>query len=343
MPMKSKKSEYIELVKRRYVDEKWSLGEISREIGVSVQTLSRWLHEEGVELEVRKRLGDRNRSEEEQESINAKISATRIKNLREGKTSSGGRTQAPRKTIICPSCRESFTVLASSARVYCGAQCARQADADKKKRRTEEAWYASPKSLCECGERIPYVKRNTSKYCSDECRNKYGSKRQPDPTKQITFNCGTCGKQITRWKGYGSTISGKRFCDNKCAIKHTKTVRNYVIRESDMVLDSTWEMLFAGLCGYFKIECLRVDRSLATTSSEGRHYAPDFLVDGHLWVEVKGYDANGQASARQGWINQNGPLTVVDRELLDLLRLAVDGSQFVALLMSQVHTTEETP
>ena len=196
-----------------------------------------------------------------------------------------------------------------------------------------------PNVFCPCGKKTGSPDR---KYCSKSCRSEYWTPRAKDPAKQITFNCATCGKENTRRRSYGSTISGKRFCDNKCATKHTKTVRNYVIRESDMVLDSTWEMLFAGLCGYFKIECARVDRSLVTTSAEGRHYAPDFLVDDHLWVEVKGYDANGQASARQGWVDQNGPLVVVDRELLDLLRLAADGSRLVALLTNRTHTTEES-
>ena len=252
----------------------------------------------------------------------------------------GGRKKSARIEKECKFCgtKMHMTETQASFREFCSRSCTN----DWQRQQSAETMI---QKTCVCGKQFAVHQSDDKRgrrFCSKSCAGPNQTKRQPDPAKQITFNCGTCGKQITRWKGYGSTISGKRFCDNKCAIKHTKTVRNYVIRESDMVLDSTWEMLFAGLCGYFKIECLRVDRSLATTNAEGRHYAPDFLVDGHLWVEVKGYDANGQASARQGWINQNGPLTVVDRELLDLLRLAVDSSQFMALLMSQVHTTEET-
>lgn len=289
------------------LSETMTQAEAAREVGAHPMTVSKWFREEGMEWPSKR--------------------GTPVREANE----------AVKIFKSCDQCGAEMKLNPSqSFRRFCSRDCTNQW---QRENRTQPKY-------CPCGRQITlkdgaktmYTYR---KYCSDECRNKYGSKRQPDPSKQITFNCGTCGKQITRWKGYGSTTSGKRFCDNKCAIKHTKTVRNYVIRESDMVLDSTWEMLFAGLCGYFKIECLRADRSLVATNAEGRHYAPDFLVDGHLWVEVKGYDANGQASARQGWINQNGPLTVVDRELLDLLRLAVDGSQFVALLMSQVHTTEE--
>ena len=172
-------------------------------------------------------------------------------------------------------------------------------------------------------------------YCSPACRRKYGATRQPDPTKQITFTCGTCGKEVTRWKGYGSTVSGKRFCSNQCAARHTKTVKHYVSREMDMVLDSTWEMLFAGLCGWHKIAVARLDRAEAIEWEKGHWYAPDFvLVDQGLAVEVKGHEDAEDQGRWDAWREQVGPLTVVDQELLNTLRLAPTAKAFLLDLAS---------
>ena len=320
MSRPSSKSQYIGPVKEMYLDQKMSLGEISSEIGVSIQTLSRWLQSEGIRLEVRKRNPNANRTPEQQEEINRKISRTRQQNLRTGASQAGGRTRTYEDVErACPECHSTFSVRENSTQIYCGRQCARQAAATTKSLRTMGEWYDSDASLCPCGKRIPYTKRDTSKYCSDECRSRYGKKRQPDPNKQVTFNCGTCGKETTRPRSYGATVSGMRFCDNTCAAKHTKTVRHYVVREMDMVLDSGWEMLFAGLCYWHKLEVVRVDRTLAVTTGSGSAYAPDFIVGDSIAVEVKGLDRGNQDEGRELWRETMGPLAVVDRQIMALL------------------------
>ncbi len=248
------------------------------------------------------------------------------------------RPRLPRVTKRCArtECDQTFEARQNAAdahRLYCSRQCARSVENQARSIAKQKAWNDGPESLCACGRgRIPYEVRHTTLYCSTECRTLYGKKRQADPTKQITFCCGTCGKEQTRPRTYGSTISGKRFCDRYCAAKHTKTVKHYVAREMDMVLDSTWEVLFAGLCGYLKIEASRVDRSLAVTASDGSTYAPDFLVDGRIWVEVKGRDNGGQHEGWSAWREQVGPLVVVGTGRMDALRSASGRNEFLATI-----------
>lgn len=248
------------------------------------------------------------------------------------------RPKLPRVARICarPGCDQTFEVrenAADASRQYCSRQCARQVENQARSGQKRQEWDNSPESLCPCGqERIPYEVRHTTKYCSVECRSTYGKKRQPDPDKQITFSCGTCGKEVTRWVGYGSTVSGKRFCDRYCAARYTRTVKHHVLREMDMVLDSGWEVLLVGLCHWHKVEVSRVSRSLAV-EVDGSAYAPDLLV-GDTWVEVKGHVNGAQRKGWAAWREQVGPLVIVDRTLLNRLRLSPGRNDFLGVLAS---------
>lgn len=266
-----------------------SQAQVGEELGVHPYTISKWCREEGFTWPRKK----------------------------------GGRKRGERVSKPCRQCGQQMILPPSQAtfREFCSRDCT-------------NAWQRDNRSAfktCPCGEQIKLQEGATTMYsyrlyCSDECRAKYGKKRQPDPAKQVTFNCGTCGKEVTRWKGYGSTVSGIRFCNNTCAAKHTKTVRHYVVREMDMVLDSGWEMLFAGLCYWHKLEVVRVDRTLAVTTGSGSVYAPDFIVGGSIAVEVKGLDRGNQDEGRELWRETMGPLVVVDRQIMALL-MASDSAE----------------
>lgn len=175
---------------------------------------------------------------------------------------------------------------------------------------------------CPCGKRVVVAKSIAAvrQFCSMACRDVYGKKRQPDPANYVTFNCQTCGDEVTRYRKYGS--GANMFCSNPCAAKHTKTVRHYVIREMDMVLDSGWEALVAGLLQYHKVPVKRVDRSEAVTTESGAIYAPDFevVVDGEvLYLEVKGFDNGNQSEGWETWRRERGHLVVLEREDLEAI------------------------
>lgn len=296
MAAKSKKTELFPRLVQLNQDG-MTIQEACAELGIHPMTASAWFKAEGV-APVRVRTGRR-------------IDRT------------------TRATFACQQCGKGFEDYARKPRKFCSLECTNQ-------------WQVENRSAfreCPCGRQITLAEGASTmysyrKYCSPECRAKYGKKRQPDPAKQITFNCGTCGKEVTRRRGYGSTTSGLRFCSNHCAARHTKTVRHYVARESDMVLDSTWEMLFAGLCGWHKIPATRVERSTAVAVADGSAYAPDFIVDETIAIEVKGHDTGAQHAGWQAWREQMGPLVVVDRGLLDLLRQRDTREAFLQALLS---------
>jgi len=148
-------------------------------------------------------------------------------------------------------------------------------------------------NTCPCGQLTGSKSR---RYCSPECRERHGGKRQPDPTNHVTFTCETCGGETTKRKSIGNA---NRFCSNTCAHKHTKTVRNYISRDLDVVLESGWEVAFAGFCYLLKVQAERVDRDLIVYMSHNREYAPDFWLPSiETYVEVKGQVG---ADAEERW------------------------------------------
>lgn len=282
----STKSKYLDELLRLYNSEKWSLGEIHAELGPSIQTLSRWLREEGVELELRPRNSNAGRSAEDQARINAQISESRM-----GK-GTGARGQ--RKVRTCPACKEKFTVPAVSKQVFCGTICARAVDGAAKAAEARAQYDADPK-ICTCDKAVPYEKRHSSKFCSEECAKRYGGRRQADPANQITYVCLNCGETASRPR---STPSSLKYCSNSCARRHTKTKQHFTVGDTT-VLDSTYEVFFWGLCSMAKVSIERYDRENGVAWQEDGWYAPDFLV---AWkgrsvaVETKGLeDSNDEA------------------------------------------------
>lgn len=138
-----------------------------------------------------------------------------------------------------------------------------------------------PEKTCACGKVFTDAQ---NKYCSPECRNQYGGKRQKDPANHRTFTCLNCGKEVTRYKGSGS----HKYCSNACANRHTKT-KQHVIVDDAVVLDSGYETFFWGLCALNKIPIERYDREKGVEWRPGLWYAPDFWMPTlGFAVEVKG-------------------------------------------------------
>lgn len=142
-----------------------------------------------------------------------------------------------------PSCSNTFKVHTGNKvavkQRFCCRTCARQADNRARKELNEIQWLCSPESWCPCAEvQIPYDQRALKKFCSQECRNKYGKKRVADSAGQITFICNnpSCAKEVTRPKNYGGRSSVK-FCSNLCATKVNKAVHHVIDRESTIVFD----------------------------------------------------------------------------------------------------------
>jgi hypothetical protein len=111
-----------------------------------------------------------------------------------------------------------------------------------------------------------------------------------------------------------------KYCSNVCAQKHTKAIRHIMIKESDVVLDSTWEALFWGLCGFNKIEIERFDRQNAIEWKPNCWYAPDFwLPDYDIAIEVKGF-ADPDDEERWSAANQVMNLVILGRPELERLQ-----------------------
>lgn len=182
---------------------------------------------------------------------------------------------------------------------------------------------ARPLVVCPCGKTIPRVEGTKTrytyrKYCDAECRRLYAAKRQKDPAKYVTFNCETCGKENTRYKGYGN--GANRFCDNTCAQKHTRK-KVHIVVEDAVVLDSKWEALFWGLMGFCKIPCERYDRTHAVMWAPDQWYAPDFWLPGiGMAVEVKGLEDEHDAERWAAYRERFGPLLVIGRDKMDKMR-----------------------
>lgn len=269
-----------------------TIADAAAEVGVHPATVTKWQRQTGVKLISRKG----NRSE------------------RDGT-----------HEVTCDQCGKVFVAPRSQKRRFCSRECTNEWQRAQVEERTCEGC-GKPLKV-EDGATTMYTYR---KFCSKVCRMKYGKKRQRDPANYVTFNCETCGKEVTRYKGHGS--GHLRFCSNLCAAKHTKKVRHYVVREADMVLDSTWEMLFAGLMGFLKIPCERNDREYGVEYAPDHWYAPDFLLSkSNIAIEVKGNEDDDDPEKWELFRAQRGPLAVVDQEMLETLRM-LNREQIIARL-----------
>lgn len=242
------------------------------------------------------------------------------------------------ETRKCEGCDTVFAVPSTyKAKRYCSRACSNRATVDRRAASHKALGKYQP-PICPCGQLVAppdsqtHVYASQKKYCSPECRSTYQGKRQRDPEKWVTKVCRTCTKEFefrvnSKNAGY--------FCSNECAAKHTKVKKYYVLRDSDVVLDSSWEGLFYCLLVFLKIPVARIDRSTAIEWQPGHWYAPDFQVD-QIAVEVKGLEDDEDPDKWIAWRNQVGPLVIVDRFLLDLLRHCDDAEQALDLLSQNV-------
>jgi hypothetical protein len=330
MPRTSRKPQYIDTVTQMYCDQKMSLSEIADVLPVSVQTLSRWLTEDGVDLEPRFRNPNAGRTVEEQVQINQKIQQTWRDKIEAGEKPVGRTPRVPREDRECQ-CGKQFTVRKTSVQKYCSMYCARFYQARIEQGKVRQAWYDNEASSCKCGKKIPYERRDTWKYCSVECRKLYGAKRQPKLENYVTFNCLNCDKEVTRYKNYGS--GHNKYCSNACAQRHTKTRRFYAVEDFDIVFESSWEALFWSLCQFLKIPVERYDREQGVEWGDGKWYAPDFWLPSIVTaVEIKGQEDDSDTERWDLFRRERGSLIIVDRDLLNELRQATTTDGFTSLL-----------
>lgn len=301
----------------RLYESGMSRGQVARHFDTSVQSVTRQLRAANVMLEKRK--GDNpnaGRTPEQQSEINARVSASR-----KGKATG---PRVARDEIECAECQTKFFyVPGKTGREFCSRKC-RGAAIGRERTQQAQQEYAENATVCKCGASIPYEYRHTRQFCSDSCRRDNQIKRQPDPANYVTFDCQTCGTPTTRYKNYGN--GALKFCSNLCAYKHTKTVKHYVVRDMDMVLDNGWEAFFAGVCRVDKIPVIRHDRSVgvAWSECEGGWYAPDFdLPTFGVTVEVKGQEDEDDPAKWEAYRAAHGALVVLGPSHIAALRRGV--------------------
>lgn len=295
---------------RLYCDEQRSRGEIAREYGTSVQTVTRQLVSAGVSLEPRKGTNpNAGRTPERQAQINAKVSA--------GRTGKGLGPRVEHEEHVCQNSRCAKQYIyrpGHSGKLYCSKQCQMSVQGQRTAAEARVEYEKYPRR-CPCGEAVPYEHRHTRYYCSAAHRQEYQAKRVADPDNHVTFNCQNCDTEVTRRKGFGY----QKYCSNACAAKHTKVKKHYTV-DGTTVLDSTWEVLFWGLCGFSKISIERFEREDGVSWKDQGWYAPDFWLPVlEVAIEVKGRE---RGHDRTKWEVFNQRLIVVGREELDMLRKA---------------------
>lgn len=233
------------------------------------------------------------------------------------------------KTQMCPHCGTNFST--NRTRTYCTKACSNAATAEKRAAANRALGKYKP-PICPCGKEVPpppgqkHVYGRQKKHCSPECRSQYQKRRQADPANHVTFNCRNCDIEVTRPRTYGQGYH--KYCSNACAARHTKRVSHTIIRDHDVVLDSGWEALFFGLCMFRKIPVERYDRSLGVTWRDDQYYAPDFLVNGTMAVEIKGVEDEDDPEKWESFRSSVGPLVVLDRDELEKLLSDQDCSLF---------------
>lgn len=187
-----------------------------------------------------------------------------------------------------------------------------------------------PDVWCPCGKKTGHPGRS---YCSSEHRNEYGLKKQKDPANYRTFTCLNCQREFTLPRSYTSV--GK-YCSNECAAKHTR-IKQHIVVDDAVVLDSTYEALFWGLCSLWKLPVERADRSKAVPVNGNGWYCPDFYVPSmNIWVEVKGFEDDDDRARYAAWARDGHHLTVLDRDGLIIMRAAKDERDFRSTLAAIV-------
>ena len=296
---------------RRLYEAGQSRGEIARHFGTSVQSVTRVLLRRGVVFEDRPRDPNAGRTAEQQAAINAKGSAAKL-----------GVPLGPRKPVehrVCENCHQPYEYHKGRAgERFCSTQCRTDFLVAQNKAGAQAEYELEPRR-CPCGTAIPFEYRHTRQFCSPEHRRHYGAKRQPEPDKYITFNCLNCGKEVTRYKKYGSGAS--KYCSNECSAKHNRVRKFYAVEDLDIIFESGYECLFWSLCTFLKIPVERADRSQAVQVGEDGWYCPDFyLPESKLYVEVKGYEDDDDRDRCAAWRASGRQLAVLRREELDVLR-----------------------
>ena len=271
-----------------------SLGAINRKTGISVQTLSRWLKKAGVEIDPKRGLSAPRGplSDEHKESISETKTGVEISKRASWKT----------ETRQCPKCGVEFTPNAAK-QVLCSLRCRNELGADSVRKIRH----------CPCGTQLPPFTETHSAYCSPECRetyaNKGGRKRQDE--KWVTKTCLNCEVEFelrTSSQSYG------KYCSNACAMRHTKTKRHLVMKDSDVLLDSSYEALVWAALMVAKIPVERFDRQHGVEWGEGCWYAPDLWLSGQqIAIEVKGALDDDDAARWDAYRALNIRLAVLDR------------------------------
>lgn len=216
-----------------------------------------------------------------------------------------GRPAKPRIQKQCKGCGAPFEVPHGRAQAqYCGVVCRNRAGADAVRR----DW------RCPCGNELPPRNESHAIYCSPECRTTYGKKRQRDEAKWVTKVCLNCEVEFelrTSSQSYG------KYCSNACAMRHTKTKQHLVMKDSDMVLDSSYEALVWSALKVAKIPVERFDRKYGVEWGPGCWYAPDlWLPEEEIAVEVKGALDIEDATRWDAYRSTGIRLAVLDRTVL---------------------------
>lgn len=325
MARTSKKDVYMEQLRTMYVTEEKSLSEISGALGPSVQTLSRWLREEEIPLQPRQRNPNAGRAAEAQAEINARIRETKAT---KAGAKAGGRKRLPRIEVACEVCKSVFETRADKPRKTCSQKCGLWLANERKIAKAQEEWVANPASTCSCGKTIPYANRNEWKYCSAECRQKYGQKKREDPANWVTKSCQNCGNEFRLRK---SSQSYGKYCSSACAYRHTK-IKQHIVVDDAIVLDSGYEALFWGLCMLLKVPVERYDRSKGVEWREGLWYAPDFWMPTlNFAVELKGVMDDEDPERWDAYREEHGPLIVLTEA--KLRKMVGDRGDFLATML----------
>jgi hypothetical protein len=319
MAPKSSKPKYIDEVKRLYITELWSLSEISQRLGPSVQTLSRWLGEEGIELAARPRDPNAGRTPGAQAEINQRISAAQAARLESGGNRGGRVKQFAEETRSCanPGCDAAFRVREDSSQQFCSRQCARTVG-------NKQRWDGKKNmTTCPCGEIFysPYPK----KYHSDECRQEYGGKRQPNPANTLTGICQNPGcPQSAREFSYPKSQGHRKYCSDKCSQEHVRPIEQL----------NGLEKQFTGLCELTGIGWRRPFADEQISWGERGSYAPDFICEWQgsvVAIETKGdYWIKEDTHAKiDAWrVRKEIPVILLFESQVRELRMIPDAAAF---------------